>query len=261
VRTRITIGVTAITLLVLAGLLLVAVRQVRDSAAKSGCKNNLWSLALALSSYSDSYGYFPTATFGPTDVPPNRRLSWMFELDPFIHARMDPEWVGHKNETWDSEPIRKLARQRMLWIRCPVKEDELTSEGYALTTYAGSTGVGIDSAALAKEDPRSGFFGLERRIKPSDIKDGAANTISILETGLDNGPWIAGGPPTVRFLELEGPPLVGVGGQFGGFHRRGMMVVCADAAVRFIPESIGPGVLAASLTIAGRQQTELLWTE
>ena len=73
----------------------------------------------------------------------------------------------------------------------------------------------------------------------------------VIETAKDNGPWIAGGPSTVRGLDLSGLPYLGRNGQFGGTHRGGANVLFADGSVRFIHESIHPQVFEDMATIAG----------
>ena len=42
------------------------------------------------------------------------------------------------------------------------------------------------------------MWGYDRRTRPEDVSRGLAETMLLAETALDNGPWTAGGPPTVR---------------------------------------------------------------
>jgi hypothetical protein len=85
----------------------------------------------------------------------------------------------------------------------------------------------------------------------SDIVDGANSTILLIETNHEPGPWIAGGRPTVRGLELNAAPHLGSDGQFGGLHVT-CPAVMADASVRQLSNETDASVLAAMMTIAGR---------
>ena len=94
---------TTVLLAVLAtGLLLAMIGQVRHSANSSTCQNNLKLLSLGLLNYRETTGHFPAATVRNPDLPPERRLSWLFEIDPYVHARMDLTWTQYRNEAWDS---------------------------------------------------------------------------------------------------------------------------------------------------------------
>jgi prepilin-type processing-associated H-X9-DG protein len=87
-----------------------------------------------------------------------------------------------------------------------------------------------------------------------DIKDGTGATLAVIETASANGPWTAGGPPTVRGLDPGRQPYLGRGRQFGGTHPGGAMALFADGSVRFLRESIDPKTFEALATIAGREE-------
>ena len=84
--------------------------------------------------------------------------------------------------------------------------------------------------------------------------DDCSTTLMAIETTVENGPWMAGGPPTVRGLNQAEQPYLGKGRQFGGSHRGGCMAVFADGSVRLIKDSIKPSTFEALVTIAGFEE-------
>jgi hypothetical protein len=115
--------------------------------------------------------------------------------------------------------------------------------------YVGITGLGETAAELPLSGPRAGFFGHDRQIRLTDIKDGTANTMAVAEV-LDGGPWTAGGHPTVRGLVADGRPYLGEGGQFASLHAE-TNVLFANASVRSFTATLSPEVFEAMATIAG----------
>jgi hypothetical protein len=248
-RLQIAIGVTVAFAMV--GLFLHLNRNLRQAAERSRCKNNLRSLAVGIHNHASANNdRLPRAVFGKSDLPPEQCLSWLFELDPFIESRMDPEWTRYRHEPWDSENNLRLARQRNIWVNCPASEMTQTQHGFTITHYVGVLGVGSESGRSAAHDPRAGILQHERWVKYEDVKDGTGFTIAIIETSLDNGPWIAGGRPTTRFLD-ENPTPLGASGQFGGLHRDCVNVAMLDGSVRTLRLPFDRDKLAALFTIAG----------
>ena len=82
-----------------------------------------------------------------------------------------------------------------------------------------------------------------------------------VETVRTTGAWTAGGPPTVRGLEGDGPRYLTRHGPFGGLHRGGANALFADASVRFLPESTDPQVIEALATIRGSAGAEPIGEE
>jgi prepilin-type processing-associated H-X9-DG protein len=121
--------------------------------------------------------------------------------------------------------------------------------------YVGVAGVGEDAALLPVGDLRAGVFGYDRKTRPEDIKDGFSRTLMVVETNRDNGPWTAGGRPTVRGLDPAQPPYLGRCGQFGSGHDRGgkTNALFADGSVRYLllKGGMSAETFEALATIAG----------
>jgi prepilin-type processing-associated H-X9-DG protein len=208
-------------------------------------------------------------------LPIEKRLSWVLGGMPFMlcmhccgmNSKVD--W----DRPWDAAENRSFAVTPVYLVHCPGSLGQ-SSLGYQSavhqidlagktdvhpTSYIGLAGVGKDAPLLPKPSPRSGVFGYERGTKPEDIKDGMSTTMMIAETSALEGAWTAGGPATVRGLDPNRLPYVGVGHQFGGNHPGRAMVLFADGSVRFVREAIEPRVFEALSTIAGGEQLPPGW--
>jgi hypothetical protein len=252
---------------------------VRRAAARSQCANNLKQIALGLHNYAGGHptaqdgaattGLLPAATLPLADVPPERRLGWCVDLLPLIeqdslYRRFDLQapWDAAAN----GEPGTTVLRQ----FYCPDWGREKDPNPPHLTAYLGVAGVGDDAANLRADDPRAGLFGHDRRRALADIPDGASNTLLILESARDNGPWARGGPSTVRGLDPGDRPYLGTGRPFGGTHfaensvfGKGKSIGCnaamADGSVRFLQEKVAAEVLEALATAAGGEEVRGDW--
>ena len=99
-------------------------------------------------------------------------------------------------------------------------------------------------------------MGYDRTTTMALIADGTSNTIALMETRAAVGPWARGGPATVRGYDTADHPAVGDGRPFGG-HAGGVNVAMADGSVRFVRSAIDPRKLAAAVTIAGGERSDL----
>jgi Protein of unknown function (DUF1559) len=160
----------------------------------------------------------------------------------------------NRNKPWDIEEKFSITKGPMPVYLCPANLNREDSAGFGLSHYVGVAGVGADAARLPKDDPAAGFFGYDRAIKRSDIKDGDSTTLAAIETTRDNGPWAAGGPATVRGLEPNRLPYVGRDAQFGSLHRGTTVALFADGSVRYVHNSIDPRIFEALATIAGGEE-------
>jgi hypothetical protein len=171
---------------------------------------------------------------------------------------------------WNA-PTHTSALQTPLRVfQCSDWMREASPESGALTAYLGMAGVGTDAPLLARGNARTGIFGYDRRTTVASVKDGLENTLLILESARDNGPWARGGPSTVRGLDPSEQPYLGSGRPFGGTHfaenslfGRGKSIGCnaamADGSVRFVEETIASEVLEALATTSGGERTGDGW--
>ena len=187
------------------------------------------------------------------------RFSWMVHILPYI-GRQNLHDSLDLNKPW-SDPVNVRAAltvvDEFLDPRVPMRRGEAGPYlGLALTHFVGMGGVGYDAPTLPANHPRAGIFGYDRTTKASDIRDGAGQTILLIEVYDVYGPWVCGGGATVR--PAQRPPYIGVTGAFGSPGKpEGVYVLMADGSVRYLSKSIDPRVFEALCTIAGREAVKL----
>jgi hypothetical protein len=64
------------------GWLVWAVGQAQEASRRAQCVSHLKWIALALQNYHSRYGSLPPGTIPNPHLPPERRLSWVVEVDP-----------------------------------------------------------------------------------------------------------------------------------------------------------------------------------
>jgi hypothetical protein len=235
--------------------------------------NNFHQLGIALHDYANTHprksaegasgGQFPAATIPNDNLEPEQRLSWMVELLPFIEEdklyRQFDRAAG-----WEAPVNLSLSQERVSVLKCPGWE-EFSSRQPWETNYVGVAGLGRDSATRPLGDPNIGVFGYDRRVALSDVKDGTSNTVMILESARDVGSWAQGGFSTVRGLDTDDKPYLGIIGPFGGTHciqnhrskgdhSSGSFALYMDGSARCLSDTISPEVLEALVTIAGGEK-------
>jgi hypothetical protein len=212
---------------------------------------------------------FPAGTVPNSALLPESRLSWFVDVLPFMEEDSLCKRID-RSVAWDAAGNVAAVQTRLKVLQCPDWGREFQPEPAYLTPYLGVAGVGEDALSLPAGDRRAGVFGYDRRTSLADVKDGAANTIVILESARDNGPWARGGPATLRGLDPSDRPYLGVGRAFGGTHfaensvlGHGQSIGCnaamADGSARFLKESMAPQVLEALATIAGGKEIGSDW--
>lgn len=256
-RRAIQVLIVVLILLSCGGLFSVFIVQVREAANRTQCTNNLRIFGLALGNYHDSSGNnkFPTAAMPNPQLPPEKRLSWIVAIYPFVEAsniysRME------KEKAWDAEENQFATELPIKFFDCPGYLQITTKHALTSTCYIGISGIGTEAINLPVEDARAGFFGYERILKRADLNDRADSILMLVETSQVHGAWTAAGSPTARGLIPTGAPYIGAEGQLGGNHRHGANAGFADGSVRFIEQSIDPAVWEAMATLSGKGNRE-----
>ncbi len=231
----------------------------RGSARDQQCRDNLRKLHEALSSYTAVNDQrFPFGTIVIENLPPEKRLSWTVNLLPFIdRTRQDTfdrsqswETAGNKLPMWKANQKQPLHRYAL--FRCPADEHDSPVAEIQFSSYVGMTGLGPKSPLLTEVTPQAGLWGYNRQTRFAEIVDGREHTVNLLETSRNNGPWTAGGPPTLRPNLTEETPPFGPGKQFDGHHIEGTQVLYADGAVKMMNNATDGTVFEKLCTIAGQ---------
>lgn len=207
-------------LAVLAGLLLSALQQGRESARRIQCRNNLKQLALALHTYHDSYQVFPPESVGTNEpagawgtghwrLSSYNRRSWLSHSLPFYdqsslwnaiedggplsNSAAAPTGRGGAHPLWlGYYPYRRVVAS----VLCPsdgkgrgVYESE-TFYLVASTNYVAN--VGDQMRNVVSDRNRRGMFSHVVGTRLDRVRDGASNTALLSEASIAKG-WGTGG--------------------------------------------------------------------
>jgi hypothetical protein len=203
----------------------------------------------------------PAASVVLPNVPPEDRLSWFVSVLPSLDQRRQDvvALITEINnaEPWTSERNQRAARTRLLVALSPLNTPQVPPNEPAVTCYIGIAGVGADAATLAlpplpgRAPARAGAFRYDAPTPFDRIGDGLGQTFLLGETANDLGPWLRGGPSTVRGLDdrNDARPLIGTSGQFGGYFPAGAHFAMCDGSVRMITPRVSRDVLLRLATI------------
>lgn len=265
------VAVLAVLALLGAGLFVTWVSSARVEQARIYCANNLRELA----QFADPPGVpdrpadpeqrpawaVPPGTVPNPGLPPDRRLSWVVPVFPTLdQKRQDAAALAAQLRQalpWDAGPNQSAARTTLGTLLCFGNPARVPEGEYAVTQYVGNGGVGSDTPALpwpsGKPPPTAGAFRYDAPTPADAIADGLSESVLFAEVSADLGPWLRGGPATVRTLDAGtgARPPVGAGGQFGGNHVAGANFGFADGRVQFFTSRTDPVVLYRLFTIAG----------
>jgi hypothetical protein len=267
---RVTIVGFLLLLVVVGGLILTYLPRARLAANMATSQNNLRELGLYAAHHTNPDPrrdasklphVIPPGTVPLPNVPPDERLGWVVTALPYIDQRKNPaaDLLAKIDiqKPWAAEPNRDLGRKRLPVLTCPENPPPATPDGDAVTSYVGIAGVGRDAATLPPDAPRAGAFRYDAPTPFAAVADGLSNTLLFGETRADLGPWLRGGPATVRGLDDSPNAQPLVGGQFGGYFPAVAHFGLCDGSARPFSVRTTPQVLLGMATIAGGRNDPL----
>lgn len=287
----------------LVGLLLPAVQSAREAARRTQSLSNLKQIGIALHLFHDANRYFPAGfkstttgswAGGSNDAVPESGTGWSFFA--FILPFMEESSL-HESIHFDlpiTDPINKTARETPVAIFVDPGDTsarliDVTDSGSppsnpstptvicqaAVCSYAGSLGT-----LMYEQQPFTGVFHRNSRVRLSHISDGASKTVGVGErmSRHTRSSWVGVVPgqelvyasesPQYRSAEpswnwrpaitsvlvhvrSSAPSLQGSPGGFIGPYRAGTQFLNMDGSCRLIGEETAPEVFRALFTRAG----------
>ena len=245
-------GSSVATVAIGTALLLPAIQQAREAARRTQSKIHLKQIGLAMHNYHSAWKHFPVGTIPNDELKPEERLSWLTSLLPYLEENDLYDRLDTK-QAWNSKAQSAAQYRQVDVFRHPANDGP--PGRWPVVDYVGMAGLGKDAPNLPVSSPRAGVFGYNRKVRFRDLVDGASNTMAVTEASDNTGPWLQGGPSTIRPLTkrpyVNGPD--GIGGPSPG----GINVLMADGSVRFVSEDVDPKLFERLITINDGNPVEL----
>ncbi|MEZ6062480.1 MAG: DUF1559 domain-containing protein [Planctomycetaceae bacterium] len=246
----------------LLALTVPAVQSARESARRTGCQNNLRQIGVALHGFESSHRSLPPSR----DAYDARHHSWATALLPYLDQAnvFDRYDYGH---AWNHELNVPVIKSDVPVFRCPSAVESWSGKsdygGNFGTTLTGlepgfSRGLGWEAGVLLVVRIPYGTIFRKRPVTMAEIRDGASNTISVVEDAdrdaHEGGRW---GDGHNGVAHDNGPVNNSPSSEIYSRHPGGAYVLMTDGSVRFLTESMDLGILGALCTRAGGEVTEL----
>lgn len=252
---------------------MLVLRGLSDMAADTP---RVHELAKALTALTNKGGGLPRGAYDrPTDgkflsrpYSPIDRVSWMAELLPYlghenVYKRIDfkQSWKSATNALPGSVLVPAFLDYQSpastWWVRPPSQGGRL----YGATHFVGIAGIGPDAVEYAAGDPavagKLGILGYDRATSLADIKDGASNTILMLQAAPTYPrPWLAGGGATLMGVP-ETNSIQPFLNTYGEDKKKGTYAIMADGSVRFISANISDATFKALCTMQGGEKVDV----
>jgi len=263
-------------LAILVGLLLSAVQQVRVSALRLRCQNNLKQLGLAVHNYDSACGAFPASS--RSKAP---KYTWYCEALPYLEQGRPRFDLNHN---WSDAVNLPASRTANVLFYCPavpyIDRIDPANLNVAVSDYPATGDVHPGLYAINKKPvpaDLNGAMNRAGRTPRAAISDGLSNTILVTEDAARPELWrvgtqVVGGKTSPagwavpeHEITVSGWRVNGTGTTGGGpcamnctneneiysFHRGGANAVFADGSVHFLRNSTANYIIAALVTRAG----------
>lgn len=208
---------------VLVALMLPSVRIPREASRRSACYLNLKQIAIALQNYHDQHGAFPPAY--TVDENGKRLHSWRTLLLPYLEQGKLYESID-LTRPWDDPVNADATRTKVRAYQCPSVMMPNDKTNYLAVVSPGSC------------------LGPEPR-KLEDIRDGASETIMVIEVAADHAvPWMS---PE----DADESLFLALSAASPSPHSGETKAVFADGNVRIIPSETTTAQRRALVSIAG----------
>ncbi len=237
--TLVELVIVMIGILMLILMLLPAVQQVRETARRQACQNNLLQIGIAIGNYESSFLHLPPGCIndnGPvTYNTQGRDISFFVLLQPYLERRDVFEQFDFAAGSYAVEND-KFNQKSPPFLQCP-------------STYADY--LNYAGCHHHQEDPidvdNLGLLFLNSKIRHQQILDGRSNTILLGEkTNSHLRNWMSGTGETLRntsYIHRQGTfPLFNqlyVGG-FDSLHPGGVNFCLADGSIHNFSRDIDP---------------------
>lgn len=271
---------------ILVALLIPAVQQIRESARRTQCRNNLYQIGLALQNYLGTHTAFPPGQIhdefaAGENGQRSRYWGWIAQILPELDQGVLYTRLNYHENAYPVTPANQpVTSTRLAVLKCPSDPlaDTVVENQYARTSYLGVSGNGArqNGGALCRASGtdngiliRNGF------VQPQRITDGLSQTLIVGERGLHESKWGRWtGPGEVDWCPggykdhiLSSHSADGQGGlhdtgekdpdparHWWSFHTGGAHFTFADGHVSFLSTSMNQDILRALSTRMGDEK-------
>jgi hypothetical protein len=292
-------------LLIVIGIAIPAVFQVHQAANRARCANNLRRLGLACNGFENVYGFFPSSI---KELGPQR--SWAMQILPWIDQEELARQYDYEKPWYDPANAEAIRRQVPLFYcaACPYgprtvsgtakvkttspdgdrRRVEVPFTEAACTDYAVIHQVRTEAFTRGFVDKAGpGLLAEDRFPRRSDVSDGLANTVMIVEAAGRPDEWMAGRRTRTNIKPADavlasrdndfslrgfswdaesqtysnahsGPCAINCSNVEGvySFHLGGAQAVFGDGSVRFLRQTVSTQLMARLVTRAGGEEVD-----
>ncbi|MGA2060402.1 MAG: DUF1559 domain-containing protein, partial [Thermoguttaceae bacterium] len=201
--------------IILPGLLFPFGSRINNALQRSQCIGHLSCIGLALANYKDVHKHYPPANICDKNGKP--LMSWRVEILPMLEYGAIYDAL-RKDEPWNSPYNSKILSQvRSEEFKCPSAN---RNDDDNITNYMAVIGPGT-------------IWREKGTVKLSDLSNGSAYTVAVVEVANSDIHWAEPGDLTVEEA-LEGLKT-GKGVRISTAHPDSINVLFADAATKCLP--------------------------